>query len=354
MPMHGTAEVLQDDSISYNPARNYFGLDTIIYQVCDTANLCDSDTIFLTIDYVNEAPIAVADFVEVDKNTVANLIAVQTNDSDPDGVGDTLITNILVEPSNGVATVIDNNKEISYTPIMTYFGLDTIVYQVCDTANLCATDTVFITVIDVNEAPEAHPDYNTLLENSTNNFVDVQANDTDSNGVGDSLITTILAMPSHGTATVSNDDSISYNPAMNYFGLDTIIYQVCDTANLCDSDTIFLTIEEINKAPVANADFSIVAVNSTNNIIAIQDNDTDANGLGDSMLTTIIEMPLHGTATVVNENIHYTPIMGYVGLDTLVYQVCDTASLCSSDTVFITIYDVNMAPEANPDFKTIL
>jgi len=354
MPTNGTAMVIDDDSISYSPATNYFGLDTIIYQVCDTGSLCAIDTVFLTIDYVNEAPIAVADFVTFDKNTSDNFINVLSNDNDPDGAGDTLVTSILAMPENGTATVV-NDDSISYTPILNYFGLDTIVYQVCDTANLCDADSIFITVIDVNEAPEANPDFSTVLENSTDNLINVQANDTDSNGAGDSLITTIAIMPLHGTATVVNDNSVSYTPILNYFGLDTIIYQVCDTANLCDNDTIFLTIEEINKAPVANSDFDTLAVNSTNNIIAVQANDTDPNGAGDFLLTTIVAMPLNGTATVINnEHISYNPTMGYVGLDTIIYQVCDTANLCASDTVFISIYDVNMAPTANPDYSTVL
>jgi len=354
MPLHGTAAVINEDSISYSPAMNYFGLDTIVYQVCDTANLCDIDTIFITVIDINEAPISATDFLIINKNTSDNFINVQLNDSDPDGTGDTLITNIQKMPSNGTASVI-NDDSISYTPTLNYFGLDTIFYQVCDTANLCATDTVFITINDVNESPVANPDYSTVLENSTDNFINVQANDTDSNGAGDSLLTTISEMPSKGTATVLNEDSISYSPVMNYFGLDTIIYQICDTANLCATDTIFLTIEEINKAPEATPDFDTVVINSSNNFIAVQANDTDSNGIGDSLLTTILEMPLHGTATVVdNDSINYSPTMGYIGLDTIVYQVCDTANLCDADTVFITAIDLNMAPTANPDYSTVL
>jgi len=225
-------------------------LDTIIYQVCDTGSLCAIDTVFLTINYVNEAPIAVADFVEIDKNTVNNLIAVQANDSDPDGVADTLITNILVEPDNGVATVLDNNKEISYTPTMTYFGLDTIIYQVCDTANLCATDTVFITINDYNEAPLTNSDNLQILENTINNYIDVLANDTDPNGVGDTLTTVLVQGATNGSSVVVDEDSIRYTPDANFVGLDTIIYDACDTSNLCTTDTVFIEVQIEHFAPI--------------------------------------------------------------------------------------------------------
>ncbi len=350
---NGTAAVTNNDSIHYTPTLGFFGLDTLVYQVCDTSNLCAADTIFVTVIDINEAPTAMADYLVIDKNTTANIVEVQVNDNDPDGAGDSLITSIVKMPANGSATV-EQELTISYTPTTDYFGLDTIIYQVCDTANLCAIDTVFITIIDVNEAPEANADYLTILENSTNHFIDVQANDTDPNGVGDSLLTTIVAMPLYGTAAVINDDSINYTPNTNYVGLDTIVYQVCDTANVCDIDTVFITVNNVNEAPIATSDFLVIDKNTTANSINVQANDSDPDGIGDTLITSIITMPTNGTATVLNDDsISYTPTTTYFGLDTIIYQVCDTSNVCAIDTVFITINDFNEAPITNPDFLTI-
>lgn len=350
---NGIALVIHNDSVSYSPTTDYFGLDTIVYQVCDTTSLCAIDTVFITIIDINEAPVAMTDYLVIDKNTTANSIDVQGNDSDPDGTGDSLITSIVKNPTYGTA-LVEQEDRIHYTPTDNYVGLDTIVYQVCDTANLCAIDTVFITVIDTNEAPEANADYSTVLENTSNHFIDVQANDTDANGVGDSLLTTIVAMPLHGTASVSNADSINYSPNMNYSGLDTIVYQVCDTANLCAIDTVFITVNFVNEAPIAVTDFLVIDKNTTANIINVQANDSDPDGSGDTLITTIVAIPTHGTATVLDkDSINYTPTTTYFGLDTIVYQICDTANLCAIDTVFITINDFNEAPITNPDFLVI-
>ena len=347
--LHGIATVVNDDSISYTPTTTYFGLDTIIYQVCDTANLCDTDTVFITIKELNKAPIAQPDYSIVFENSTNNFINVQANDTDPNGAGDSLVTTILETALHGTAVVI-NEDSISYSPMMAYYGLDTIVYQVCDTANICDTDTVFITINNINYAPVAQADYSMVLENTTDNFIDVQANDIDFNGVGDSLLTTILETALNGTAVVVNEDSISYSPMIDYYGLDTIVYQVCDTANLCDADTIFITINYVNEAPVAVKDFLEIDKNTVDNFIHVQANDTDPDGAGDTLITSILEMPSHGTAIVINDDsVSYSPTTTYFGLDTIVYQVCDTSALCASDTIIITINDYNEAPITTSD-----
>ncbi len=351
-PTNGSAS-LNGNDIDYTPTADYFGLDTIIYQVCDTGNLCEIDTVFLTVLPVNQPPVAASDFITIDKNTSNHLIPVQDNDSDPDAPGDILVTTILEAPLHGAASVV-NDISIDYTPTLDYFGLDTIVYQVCDTSNLCASDTIFITINDINEGPTAMSDYLNAAKNSIDNYVNVQLNDSDPNGVGDSLMTTILEAATNGSATVINDDSISYSPNMDFIGMDTIVYQVCDTAAVCASDTVFVTIYDFNEGPTAMADYLVIDKNTTNHFINVQSNDSDPNGVGDFLVTTILTMPSDGTASVVNnDSISYSPTMDFTGMDTIVYQVCDTANVCASDTVFITVIDMNLAPITQPDFLSI-
>jgi len=339
MPLSGTAVVMDGHSINYTPNLGYVGLDTIIYQVCDTATLCATDTVFITINDINEAPTAVEDFLVIDKNTSNNIIEVQANDSDPDGAGDSLLTTILTPPNHGTATVV-NDDSLSYTPTMTYFGLDTIIYQVCDTANLCATDTVFITINDYNEAPVTNSDNLQILENTINSHIDVLANDTDPNGIGDTLTTVLVQGAANGSSVVVNGDSIRYTPTANFVGLDTIIYNACDTSNLCTTDTVFIEVQIEHFAPIAKTDFITINKNTQDIIIDVQANDYDPDGVGDTLTTTILSGAKNGIAGVVNgDSLIYTPSTDYFGLDTIIYQVCDTANLCASDTVFITIED---------------
>ena len=342
----GTAVVVNGDSIDYTPPADFFGADTIIYQICDAGPLCDIDTVFITVNPVNDAPDANTDNVTVNEDDPTSHIDVQDNDTDVEG--DPLTTTIVSGPTSGGTAVVVNGDSIAYTPPADFFGTDTIVYQICDPGPLCDIDTVFITVNPVNDAPDANTDNVSMNEDSGTLTVDVQDNDIDVDG--DPLTTTIISGPtSGGTAVVVNGDSIDYTPPADFFGADTIIYQICDAGPLCDIDTVFITVNSVNDAPDANTDNVTVNEDDPTSHIDVQDNDTDVEG--DPLTTTIISGPTSGgTAVVVNgDSIAYTPPADFFGTDTIVYQICDPGPLCDIDTVFITVNPVNDAPDANTD-----
>jgi len=347
-PGNGIAVVVNGDSISYTPDPNFNGNDTLIYSICDNGApaLCDTDTVIITVNPVNDAPVASLDPASTDEDTPVN-IDVQNNDTDLDG--DPLTTTIVTGPGNGMAVVV-NGDSITYTPDPNFNGIDTLIYSICDngTPVLCDTDTVIITVNPVNDAPIATTDPASTDE-ETPVLVDVQGNDTDPEG--NPLTTTVVSGPGNGTAVVVNGDSISYTPDPNFNGNDTLIYSICDngTPALCDTDTVIITVNPVNDAPVASLDPA-----STNEdvpvTVDVQANDSDVDG--DPLTTTVVSGPSNGNAVVVNgDSIIYTPDPGFSGLDTLVYSICDngTPTLCDTDTVIVNVGAVNDPPVANTD-----
>jgi hypothetical protein len=79
----------------------------------------------------------------------------------------------------------------------------------------------------VNRAPVAVDDTATTDEN-TPVTVDVLANDSDPDG--DPLTVDLDSAPSSGTAVINADDTITYTPATNFTGTDSLTYIVDDTA----------------------------------------------------------------------------------------------------------------------------
>ncbi|TDF35428.1 hypothetical protein EYS14_18585 [Alteromonadaceae bacterium M269] len=78
---------------------------------------------------------------------------------------------------------------------------------------------------------------------------------------------------------------------------------------------------EANAVPVASAD-SAVIVDNTVTSIDVLENDTDADE--DSLtITEIVTPPNFGTATIVNNEIEFTPQQNFAGADTLIYRVSD-------------------------------
>ncbi|NNM15472.1 MAG: tandem-95 repeat protein, partial [Bacteroidia bacterium] len=163
--------------INYTPNLNFNGQDTLSYIICDDFGLCDTAIVFITVDPVNDLPIAIDDADTTPEDTPIT-IDVQANDSDLDG--DALTTTILSGPSNGTAVVV-NGDSITYTPNANFNGNDTLTYVISDGNGGTDTAIVVITVDPINDAPVAVDDTATTDED-TPVTVNVQANDSDLDG----------------------------------------------------------------------------------------------------------------------------------------------------------------------------
>lgn len=115
------------------------------YQICDTNNACTTAEVTLTIRPVNDRPIAEDDSAETSKGTAVS-IEILVNDSDVDNAKIDLVAAIAMDPSNGSAVLNSDGNIVEYTPAIGFSGKDTFEYQLCDTAGLCDTAKVTVTV----------------------------------------------------------------------------------------------------------------------------------------------------------------------------------------------------------------
>ena len=92
-------------------------------------------------------------------------------------------------------------------------------------ANKAVTATFILE--DENQPPVAKDDYATVQENSTNNQINVLANDSDPDG--DNLTIISVKQPLHGNATTDGLFAY-YTPNASYFGPDSFTYTISDGA----------------------------------------------------------------------------------------------------------------------------
>ena len=341
----GTLVLNGDGTYTYTPALNFNGVVTLDYQVCD-ATLCDTATLTITVNAINDAPVAVDDANTTNEDTpVSNTVATNDSDTEGDALTFTAITTIPV--SQG-ALVLNGDGTYTYTPALNFNGVVTLDYQVCD-ATLCDTATLTITVNAINDAPVAVNDaVSTNEDTPVSNTVATNDSDTEGDALTFTAITTIPV--SQGTLVLNGDGTYTYTPALNFNGVVTLDYQVCD-ATLCDTATLTITVNAINDAPVAVDD-----ANTTNedtpvsNTVATNDSDVENDALTFTAITTI---PLSQGTLVLNADgtYTYTPALNFNGVVTLDYQVCD-ATLCDTATLTITVNAINDAPVAVDDANT--
>ena len=105
-------------------------------------------------------------------------------------------------------------------------------------------------------------------------------------------------------------------------------------------------------APSAIDDTATTAEDTTVTVDALT-NDTDVDGDLDVAGLAVATAPAHGTATVTDGAVVYTPTVDYHGTDTFTYEVCDLTSLCDTATVDVTVEPVPDAPVTAADTATV-
>ena len=138
-----------------------------------------------------------------------------------------------------------------------YNGPDTLCVELCDNLGGCDQVDVPIVVTPVNDGPVANDDANTTPEDVAV-ITDILANDTDVEGL-DPTSVTVTQAPANGTVAINPiTGAATYTPNLNFNGVDSFIYSVCDlgdvptnTANiLCDQAVVIITVTPVNDPPV--------------------------------------------------------------------------------------------------------
>ncbi|MBN2270186.1 MAG: tandem-95 repeat protein [Sedimentisphaerales bacterium] len=150
-PNQGGTAVNNGAYITYTPVGDFYGAETFSYTLTDsTAGDERSATVTVTVNPVNDDPVAADDTAATDEDTPVT-IDVLGNDTDVDG--DPLSVISVTQPANG--SVVNNGSDVSYTPNADFFGSDSFTYTAGDGNGGSALATVNVTVNPINDPPAA-------------------------------------------------------------------------------------------------------------------------------------------------------------------------------------------------------
>ncbi len=292
----------------------------------------------LTVAAAAPGPTANDDLASVAEDSGASFIAVLTNDTQapsPNPIDPSTVT-IGTPAVNGLA-VANADGTISYTPNPDFNGTDGFTYTVRDTGGVSSNAaTVSVTVTPLNDNPVAVNDAFDVAQDSSNNSLDVLANDTDVDG--DTLTITAVGATDNGGTASTDGNTVSYSPAAGFSGTETFSYDIADGNGGIDSATVTVTVipTATNQAPVAEDDYATVTRNTgassnavTINVVA---NDSDVDGNLAPTTVALTSDPRKGN--VVNNGdgtVTYTPTAGKRGSDAFGYTVSDTDGATSNE-----------------------
>jgi len=147
--------------------------------------------------------------------------------------------------------------------------------------------------------------------------------------------------PQHGNATLSAAGVLSYTPAANYSGSDSLTVTVTDSAGAQTTGTVNLTVTNVNDAPMVQNDELRVAVTPGQPIVLTpMANDQDADG--DTLTPTIVTQPAQGGTIAVDAATHaitFQSANDYRGPIEFTYRVNDGTVDSSVATVRAVIGD---------------
>jgi hypothetical protein len=366
----GTLTDNGDGTISYNPNGAFEGLstgdfdtDTFTYTITDAGGLTDTATVTITVNGLNDPPVANDDNPHVDEDSTGDTVDVLHNDTDVEGQA---LTVTGVDTTGTTGSVTNNGTDITYDPNGQFEGLttgqtaaDSFTYTISDGHGGTETATVNVTIDGSNDAPRAIDDIASTDENS-GTTVNVLANDSDAEGA--ISVASVDTTGTAGTVTDNGDGTVTYNPNGAFEGLstgdfdtDTFTYTIKDADTVADTATVTITVNGLNDPPVAKDDNAGVGEDSTGDTLAVLGNDTDAEG----QALTITGVDTTGTTGTVTNNgtdVTYDPNgqfealgAGEMDVDTFTYTISDGHGGTDTATVNVTIVGANDAPDAVDD-----
>ena len=153
-PSHGSLVLNANGSFIYTPAANYFGPDSFTYRASDGAAQSNLATVSLTINPVNDAPVAVDDSASGAMGAAitfdgasGNPPRLEANDTDVEG--DPLSIASVQNALHGTA-VVNADGTVTFTPAAGYAGPASFEYTVRDVGGLSDVGLVQIDIIDNN------------------------------------------------------------------------------------------------------------------------------------------------------------------------------------------------------------
>ncbi|MEZ7979258.1 MAG: Ig-like domain-containing protein, partial [Myxococcota bacterium] len=153
-PTHGSLSLADNGTFIYSHDGSETTIDSFTYRANDGELDSNTVTISISIEPVNDPPLAVSDAIEVDEGGTATsltngVLSVLDGDSDPEG--DSLTAELISDPTHGSLSLAANGTFL-YSHDGSETTSDTFSYRANDGTDLSAITTVTVTVNPVRIA----------------------------------------------------------------------------------------------------------------------------------------------------------------------------------------------------------
>ena len=157
---------------------------------------------------------------------------------------------------------------------------------------------------------------------------------------------------------------IDYTPFAGFSGVDSFDYTITDGSGDTATGTVTILVESvyINDVPTAENDAVSVIQNSVDNMINIlEDNGSGKDTFGSDGPNATHSISIIGTYTdlggkldLVGTSVKYSPIAGFIGVDTFVYIITDSNGDADRAMVTVTVTSASPKAETTNDVQDVI
>ncbi len=277
----------------------------------------------------NRAPVASQLVIETEPGLSSACVYPSVDDPD---TGDVHIFAIQSQPSNGSVSLVNNC--FVYIPAASFKGNDSFSYSATDLGGLSVSGVATVQVKEPgNRAPTATDAQIMVMSGQQSSPLTPAVYDPDA---GDTFIFSVASPPSSGVATVVNNQLV-YTSNSGYIGGDTFTYRATDSGGLWVEGTANVQVVSpplSNSAPTATSAHIETTAGTASQRVTPDVTDPDA---GDVHTFEIVSQPSNGSASVLNEQLVYTPDAGFVGSDSFTYRATDLGGLSVIGAATVTV-----------------
>ncbi len=284
------------------------------------------------------------DTFTVAEDSGSTTLDVLTNDLVVSGT-QTLTVVSVTQPAAG-GTVTLEGGVVRFNPDADFNGTSEFTYRVSDSNGVQENASVTVTVTPVNDPPTGISDTFNVDSDTSNNSLNVLANDSIAPDSGETLSVSAVGATSAGaTVTVDNDNSISYTPPAGFTGTDTFSYTLSDGTTTTEVQ-VNVTVALADNPPTGVDDaFSIIEDDGEAEFDVLSNDTRDIDN--QTFVIDSVGVPSEGgSARVSNDGTQffYAPAANFNGTEQVTYTIRDSGGGLSVATVTFTVSSVNDAP----------
>ena len=164
-----------DGTFTYTPDADFHGADGFTYEITDPSGAVSQAVVTITVDPVNDAPVAEDDNLSTAAGGTVSFSAADLTGNDRDVDGDVITLASYTQPAGGVVFE-DADGGLVYAPHAGFVGVDSFTYTATDPDGAQATAVVVVNVTGTGtSAPDTEDQREADAESPPDGIVDFPA-----------------------------------------------------------------------------------------------------------------------------------------------------------------------------------